>query len=340
MATQAHWKQLFREARQALNEGQRREARAKAQEATRLAPEEEAPWLLLAALAEPKASIGYLKQALAINPKSTRARAGMRWAKQQLKEKDAAQPPAPGVLSRPLSLAQMSMGLRASAILVMGFALFAWLRPPGADQGLRLVSAAAAQQVGALFGTATATASNTPTPSPTNTPSPTPTETPSPTPTATFTATLAEPSETPVPTNGPEDPEALAKFRVELPAELGSLDEHWIDVNLTTQTLSAYEGQKLVASYSISTGVSRTPTVVGEFRIWVKVTIQAMSGPGYYLPNVPWVMYFYEDYGIHGTYWHDNFGTPMSAGCVNMTIDDAKTMFEFAEVGTIVKVHY
>jgi lipoprotein-anchoring transpeptidase ErfK/SrfK len=95
-----------------------------------------------------------------------------------------------------------------------------------------------------------------------------------------------------------------------------------------------------VASYTVSTGVSRTPTVVGEFRIWVKVTIQAMSGPGYYLPNVPWVMYFYEDYGIHGTYWHDNFGTPMSAGCVNMTIDDAKTMFEFAEVGTIVKVHY
>jgi lipoprotein-anchoring transpeptidase ErfK/SrfK len=63
-----------------------------------------------------------------------------------------------------------------------------------------------------------------------------------------------------------------------------------------------------------------------------------MSGEGYYLPDVPYTMYFYKDYGIHGTYWHDNFGTPMSPGCINMSKDDAEIVYNWAEVGTIVQV--
>jgi lipoprotein-anchoring transpeptidase ErfK/SrfK len=65
-----------------------------------------------------------------------------------------------------------------------------------------------------------------------------------------------------------------------------------------------------------------------------------MAGPGYYLPNVPYVMYFFQGYGIHGTYWHNNFGTPMSHGCVNLTIEDSAWIFDFASVGTVVFVHY
>jgi lipoprotein-anchoring transpeptidase ErfK/SrfK len=65
-----------------------------------------------------------------------------------------------------------------------------------------------------------------------------------------------------------------------------------------------------------------------------------MSGPGYYLPNVQWVMYFYQGYGFHGTYWHNNFGNPMSHGCVNMTNDDALWLFNFASVGTNVWVQW
>ncbi|MQC26942.1 MAG: hypothetical protein DWG76_05790 [Chloroflexi bacterium] len=326
MAVPQTWQRLFKEARAALAEGRRADARRLAHEAARLAPQQEAPWLLLAATAEPKASIGYLEQALAINPNSARARKGMQWASQRLKEKSL---PAPRGLSASLSLQRMSRTLRAAALLTMGFALFAWLRPPGADQGLRLVSAAAAQQVNALFSTATPTASNTPTPSatPTHTPTATPTHTPTDTPTSTPTPTATTvPTSTPVP--------------VGLPSILGETNERWIDVNLSNQTLSAYEGETLVNSFVVSTGVARTPTVVGEFRIWVKVRIQDMSGPGYYIRDVPYVMYFYEDYGIHGTHWHNNFGTPMSAGCVNMTIDDSEWMYRFAEVGTIVKVHY
>lgn len=113
----------------------------------------------------------------------------------------------------------------------------------------------------------------------------------------------------------------------------------WIDVNVTTQTLSAYEGDKLVFTTKVSTGRARTPTVLGRFRIRTKLRAQAMSGPGYYLPNVPYVMYFHAGYALHGTYWHNNFGRPMSHGCVNMRTDEAKWLYEWAPVGTLVVTH-
>lgn len=114
----------------------------------------------------------------------------------------------------------------------------------------------------------------------------------------------------------------------------------WIDVDLTNQMVYAYEGDVLVNSFLVSTGTWGTPTVTGKYKIYVKVRMQDMSGPGYHLRNVPWVMFFYGDYGLHGTYWHNNFGTPMSRGCVNLTIDDAAWLFNWASVGTVVNVHY
>lgn len=119
-----------------------------------------------------------------------------------------------------------------------------------------------------------------------------------------------------------------------------SEDERWVDVNLSEQRLYAYQGDTLMNSFLVSTGVAETPTVTGSYKIWTKVRIQDMSGPGYYLPDVPYVMYFYKDYGLHGTYWHNNFGTPMSRGCVNLTVEDAAWLFNWASVGTIVNVHY
>lgn len=116
--------------------------------------------------------------------------------------------------------------------------------------------------------------------------------------------------------------------------------ERWIDVNLSEQRVYVYEGDVVVNSFLVSTGLPETPTVTGKYRIYVKVRIQDMSGPGYYLSDVPWVMFFYEDYGFHGTYWHNNFGRPMSRGCVNLTIDDAAWLFNWASVGTLVNIHY
>lgn len=113
-----------------------------------------------------------------------------------------------------------------------------------------------------------------------------------------------------------------------------------IIVDLTNQQIHAFENGVLLRSLSVSTGMAGTPTVVGDFRIYWKLTSQTMTGEGYYLPGVPWVMYFHQDYAIHGTYWHNNFGQPMSHGCVNLPTGDAEWFFRWAEVGTPVRVHY
>ena len=64
-----------------------------------------------------------------------------------------------------------------------------------------------------------------------------------------------------------------------------------------------------------------------------------MSGPGYRLPNVQWVQYFVGANALHGTYWHHNFGHPMSHGCVNLTNKDARFLYNWAPYGTPVVVH-
>ncbi len=111
-------------------------------------------------------------------------------------------------------------------------------------------------------------------------------------------------------------------------------EARWIRVDLSEQILVAYEGKKPLRAFVISSGLPGTPTVTGEFRIITKVSEQTMSGGvgaySYYLPGVKWVQYFYQDYGFHGTYWHNNFGNPMSHGCINMTNADAKWLFDWA----------
>jgi lipoprotein-anchoring transpeptidase ErfK/SrfK len=114
----------------------------------------------------------------------------------------------------------------------------------------------------------------------------------------------------------------------------------WIDVDLTNQMVYAYEGDTAVNSFVVSTGTWMTPTVTGKYKIYVKYRKTSMSGPGYYLPDVPYTMYFYKGYGLHGTYWHNNFGTPMSHGCVNLSIPDAEWLYNWASEGTVVNVHY
>lgn len=113
----------------------------------------------------------------------------------------------------------------------------------------------------------------------------------------------------------------------------------WIDVNLSTQTLCLFHGGG-TNCFLVSTGMPYTPTVTGTFSIWTKLSSTKMSGPGYYLPGVPWTMYFYRGYGIHGTYWHNNFGHPMSHGCVNMRTPEAQFVYDRVSVGTKVFVHY
>jgi LysM repeat protein len=120
----------------------------------------------------------------------------------------------------------------------------------------------------------------------------------------------------------------------------GPTSGRWIDVDLTAQRLTAYQGKTAVFSTLVSTGIAGLRTPVGQFAIRTKIRAQTMSGPGYYLPNVPYVMYFAGANAIHGTYWHNNFGHPMSHGCVNLPTSAAGWLYNWASIGTPVVTHY
>lgn len=126
---------------------------------------------------------------------------------------------------------------------------------------------------------------------------------------------------------------------------LGSQDPNVakkIEVDLTAQKLYAIENGQKIAEFNVSTGKwGRTPT--GTFKIWVKLRSTKMEGGSkalntyYYLPNVPFTMFFYNDeipkhrgFGIHGTYWHSNYGVPMSHGCINMRTRDVERLYHWA----------
>lgn len=133
--------------------------------------------------------------------------------------------------------------------------------------------------------------------------------------------------------------DSVVSWTYELNPENLANEGRWVDVDLGQQLLTAYEGSTPIMRFVVSTGTSAHPTVTGQFRIWVKLATTDMSGPGYSLEDVPYTMYFYQGYGLHGTYWHDNFGTPMSHGCVNLRTPDAGWLFDFVSEGTLINVH-
>ena len=122
-------------------------------------------------------------------------------------------------------------------------------------------------------------------------------------------------------------------------AQPGRYSGRYIDINLSEQKLYAFEGTKLVNEFLISSGKRGYETPTGEYSVWLKVRSQTMDGPDYYLPNVQWISYFNGEIAVHGTYWHNNFGTPMSHGCINASNDNAQWVYEWDEVGTPVYVH-
>ena len=117
-------------------------------------------------------------------------------------------------------------------------------------------------------------------------------------------------------------------------------DEHWLDVDTKTQTLVAYVGVRPVYATMVSTGRGKPgtdlATPVGLHRLWIKLRRSDMDNledaetqSPYAVEAVPYVMFFDRGYGIHGTYWHDRFGTPKSHGCVNVSVSDARWLFKF-----------
>jgi lipoprotein-anchoring transpeptidase ErfK/SrfK len=301
-------------------------------------------------------SLAYLARLLEADPTNQRARAAIRWARKHVRPKAG----TPLVLphARPSGRSQRLRGaLLGLLVLVMmlvgglATAAFALGRPPATPTRAQRIAAVAS---------ATSLPSDTPPPTPsatpTESPSPTATPTPSHMPTATATArlprravpgtatpTATEPPPTPTPAAVPA-PQVPSPHPTVPPPSLPTVpvgdNFRWIDVDLTNQRLTAYEGETAVRTVIVSTGLPRTPTVTGRFQIFAKYRTANMSGPGYFLRNVPHVMYFYRGYGLHGTYWHSSFGQPMSHGCVNLPTPDAEWLYNWASVGTLVVVHH
>ena len=112
----------------------------------------------------------------------------------------------------------------------------------------------------------------------------------------------------------------------------------WIEIDISAQRLTAWNGGKRVRSFLISTGKRRTPTRVGTFAVQTKLRRTRMRGRGYDVPNVPYVMYYSGGYALHGAYWHNRFGTPVSHGCVNLRTASARWLYNWASVGTPVVI--
>lgn len=130
-----------------------------------------------------------------------------------------------------------------------------------------------------------------------------------------------------------------------LTASSGSTNKRII-VDLSDQTLYAYEGNTKFLETKVSTGSGSTPTPTGSFTIYKKTPSRYMQGPlpgiadvPFDLPGVPWNMYFTEGGAvIHGSYWHDRYGTEQSDGCVNLPPGLSRILYEWAPVGTTVSV--
>lgn len=120
-------------------------------------------------------------------------------------------------------------------------------------------------------------------------------------------------------------------------------NEKLITVDIGKQRLYAWEEGKIKKRFRVSTGMYYTPTVKGSFSVYKKVDMQDMRGyfppyKAYYIKNVPNVMYFYQSYAIHGTHWHNKFGTRASHGCVNLAMWDAQWLYSWAPTGTKVEI--
>jgi lipoprotein-anchoring transpeptidase ErfK/SrfK len=359
MPSEEKYSNAINNAKQALNQGARGEARRWAQVAARISPDREEPWLILASVSSPTASQEYLKRAQAINPHSDKSKSGMALAQTRLREKPGSTNPTPKNLVDPKINKQSFIQYKYSPaiweILIVLFLItgtfFGWNMRffPNRD----ITPPKSIPITESQFDKETRAPTNTPiptqTPLPTSTPIPTETPAPSPTlaPTATQTnVTLGEKknkqkkqiknnkkTKTTKQTKSVSAPDVIHR-----PSKVGS-NERWIDIDLSAQRAYAYQGDEMVKGFLVSTGTWQHPTVTGVFHIYVKYRAADMSGDGYYLPDVPYVMYFYQDYGLHGTYWHHNFGTPMSHGCVNFSTPDSAWLYNYASLGTVVNIH-
>ena len=343
----------MRQARRAFKAGDKSTARDFARQATRLNPDSEEAWLILASVSTPRQSIAYFNKALNINPNSQATRKGLHWSVQRERKRSSQvgeqpkevifkeQPQATQAEKKKAPEKRKTSGPKPKtdarktrperwpvylffALVALGLGLVYWL-------GSHLIimttyaEVTAPRPTGALLK-----------PTLTSTSPPAPSATP-------FPANTPIPTMTMIPTSAPVENKTYASYYAhswDISVQTANSGDFWLEVDLSQQMVYAYEGSTLLNSFLVSTGTSEHPTVTGTYKIYAMYPSYTMRGPGYYLPDVPYSMFFYKGYSLHGTYWHSNFGTTMSHGCVNMETSAAAWVYERTRIGTTVIIHY
>jgi hypothetical protein len=331
-------------ARAALQRKDKITARHWAQHALAIDPRLEDAWLILAAVANPRASLAYLNRALEINPTSARARQGMDWARRRMQTQAQTAPVVPTIKINAKTQNTIPPGRISErqsfffvVVLVLMLLTAGWVfwpgQPPATDT--RAAPAQLWSALGILKPTYTSTPTDTPTPTATFTPSPTATETSTPTPTFTPTNTPTQtPTETPSPTATP--------FQPAPPTPIPSYQEKSILVSISQQHLWAYEGDTLVYSFVASTGMNNA-TRAGTFAVQSKIPNAYGATWNIWMPH--WLGIYWAgslENGIHAlpilpngaTLWAGYLGRPISYGCVVLGSYEAALLYDWADIGT------
>ena len=357
-------------AAEALRSGDNSAARRWAQVAVSLSPETEEPWLILAAVASPRASLEYIKQALLVNPGSERALGGLRWAQNRL-ARQPVEPPQPVepeeetttdlemlAVTQPSRLRQAAEELprkgpgasrSSSMLIVLAFlicAALAWAAWPGsASFALALMRSEASVGSSVKSGNSSwlqaVIASSTPTSTivPTRTPTLTPTHTSTPTPI---------PTETPTPTALPTDTDVVVPAVAPGSVSSATGAGKYILVSISEQHMYVYEDGALIYSFVASTGM-RNGTRAGVFHVLDKIPNAYGATWNIWMPN--WLGIYYSgslENGIHALpilsngsrLWAGYLGTPISFGCVVLGVQEAQLLYDWADVGTTVEIRY
>jgi len=357
--------QATKNAQSALKQGDKASARYWATLAITLSPDREEPWLLLAALANPHASLGYLNQALKVNPESPRALAGLAWARKRMEE---TQQTPKIVSSRPIKLLGSASQHAKTAPIAVSRPVPLQQKPASPPQVIKKTRAFALPVLvsliilAAMFALAILSVSpvlaffsslpvGTPDrsgpafapavllPAATGTPVflPAPAVETSPTPQASPTI---EPSPTALPTDtGPAVEQSNLSAQELSQVYKGS---KWILVDISEQHMYVYDGETLVYSFVASTGMNNG-TRAGTFAVQSKIPNAYGSTWNIWMPS--WLGIYYSgglENGIHAlpilsngaTLWDGYLGTPISYGCVVLGTYEAQLLYDWAEIGT------
>lgn len=345
--------QALQHAAEAIGRGDKRAARQWAQRAASLAPQNEEPWLMLASVSTPQASVEYIKQALIVRPGSERAMQALRWAQKRVAEQsslaqtqrvvtvplEVTQPTR--IPSTPTASPKKATGKRVTitiptiffVLMLCAALLVLSIWPGNASRALGLIQpeatstpseTAKATENGPAWSTVEIS-------KPTYTPIPTATSTPT-----------AIPTPTALPTDMPTTGNTSA------PAAQVPSNGKYILVSISEQHLYAYQDNKLVYSFIASTGI-HNGTRTGVFQVLDKIPNAYGATWDLWMPN--WMGIYYSgtlENGIHalpilsnGTQlWAGYLGTPISFGCIVLGVQESQLLYDWAEVGTTVEIKY